>query len=189
MIRRLAFAVLAASVALPAIASFDVSQLMRDLASHKGGRVKFTERKYLAVLDRPIIATGEMIYTAPDRLEKKSLTPKPETLVLDKDVLSIEREKQKISINLAQQPEALAFVESIRGTLSGNQAALEKNYLLHLMGTREKWVLTLLPSDQKIASFIQRITVSGSRNQIRSIEYLQADGDRSVLSMDPIPEQ
>lgn len=189
MIKRLAIALLSACVALPALAGFDVGQLMRDLASHKGGKVRFTERKYLAVLDKPIVATGEMVYTAPDRLEKINLTPKPETLVLDRDILSIEREKQKISINLAQQPEALAFVESIRGTLSGNQAALEKNYLLHLTGTQEKWVLTLLPSDQKIATFIQRITVSGSRNQIRSIEYLQADGDRSVLSLDRIPEQ
>ena len=106
--------------------------------------------------------------------------------LLDKDILSIERDKQKLSINLANQPEALAFVDSIRGTLSGNRAALEKNYALHLAGNADKWVLTLLPSDQKIASLVQRITVSGNKNQVRVIEYLQADGDRSVLNIDPV---
>ena len=50
----------------------------------------------------------------------------------------------------------------------------------------EKWVLTLLPSDQKIAAMVQRITVSGSGNQVRGIEYLQADGDRAVLNIEPI---
>jgi outer membrane lipoprotein-sorting protein len=70
--------------------------------------------------------------------------------------------------------------------LTGNRAALEKNYHLSLSGTSDKWVLTLLPSEQKIAALVQRITVSGIKNQIRSIEYLQADGDRSVMSIEPI---
>ena len=100
--------------------------------------------------------------------------------------MSIEREKQKLRINLSNQPEALAFIDSIRGTLTGNRAALEKNYFLSLSGTQDKWVLTLLPSEPKIAALIQRITVNGIKNQIRGIEYLQADGDRSSLRIDPI---
>ena len=187
--RRILFlgsALLAAAFTLPAFAAFDIAELMNDLAQYKGGRAKFVEKKYIALLDKPVIATGEMNYIAPDRLEKRTLTPKPELLILDKDTLTLEREKQKLTINLANQPEALAFVDSIRGTLSGNRAALEKNYLLHLAGSAEKWELTLLPSDQKIATLIQRITVAGRKNQIVSIEYLQADGDRSVLLITPI---
>ena len=189
MIKHHLAALLLALFALPALAAFDVGQLMTDLARHKGGKAKFVEKKYISLLDKPVVSTGEMSYTAPDRLEKRTLTPKPEVLLLDKETLSIERDKQKLSINLANQPEALAFIDSIRGTLTGNRAALEKNYLLHLAGTSDKWVLTLLPSEQKIAAFVLRIVVSGSKNQIRSIEYLQADGDRSVLSIEPLEGQ
>ena len=57
---------------------------------------------------------------------------------------------------------------------------------MHLTGTADKWELTLLPSDQKIASLVHRITVVGRKNQIVSIEYLQADGDRSVLLITPV---
>ena len=167
-------------------AAFDVGSLMADLAQHPGGKAKFVETRFLAVLDKPIKATGEMIYIAPDRLEKRTLTPKPELMILDKDLLTLERDKQKLSINLASQPQALAFVDSIRGTLAGNRAALERNYLIHLSGTREKWVLTLLPREQQMASFVLRIVVSGSGNQMRSIEYLQADGDRSLLTIEPV---
>ena len=177
---------LLAGLGLPAFAAHDLGQLMTDLARNKGGKAKFVEKKFLAVLDKPLIATGEMTYTAPDRLEKRTLTPKPETMLLEKDSLTLEREKQKLTINLASQPEALAFIDSIRGTLSGNRAALERNYGLHLSGSAEKWTLTLLPSDQKIASLVQRITVSGNRGQVRQIEYLQADGDRSLLAIEPV---
>jgi len=177
---------LLAGLGLPAFAAHDLGQLMTDLARNKGGKAKFVEKKFLAVLDKPLIATGEMTYTAPDRLEKRTLTPKPEFMLLDKDSLTLEREKQKLTINLASQPEALAFIDSIRGTLSGNRAALERNYGLHLAGTADKWTLTLLPSDQMIAALVQRITVSGSRGQVRQIEYLQADGDRSQLTIEPV---
>ena len=180
------FAALLLASSLPALAAYDIGQLMNDLARNKGGRAKFVEKKFLAVLDKPLVATGEMTYTAPDRLEKRTLTPKPETMLLEKDSLTLEREKQKLTINLASQPEALAFIDSIRGTLSGNRAALERNYGLHLSGSAEKWTLTLLPSDQKIASLVQRITVSGNRGQVRQIEYLQADGDRSLLAIEPV---
>jgi outer membrane lipoprotein-sorting protein len=183
---RLFAGLLLALLALPAFAAFDVGQLMDDLARHKGGRAKFVEKKYISLLDKPVVSTGEMTYVAPDRLEKRTLTPKPEILLLDKEMLSIERDKQKLTINLGNQPEALAFIDSIRGTLTGNRAALERNYLLHLAGNADKWVLTLLPSEPKIAALVLKITVSGSRNQIRSIEYLQADGDRSVMSIEPI---
>lgn len=186
MNKRLVLGLLLGALALPACAAFDLGQLMDGLAAHKGGRAKFVEKKYISLLDKPVVSTGEMSYTAPDRLEKRTLTPKPETLVLDRDKVSIEREQQKLSISIANQPEALAFVDSIRGTLSGNRAALEKSYALHLAGNAEKWVLTLLPSDQRIAAVILRIVVTGSRNQVLGIEYLQADGDRSVLSIEPI---
>lgn len=167
-------------------AAFEISQLMADLASNRGGRVRFVETRTIALLDKPVVATGEMTYTAPDRLEKKTLTPKPETLLLERNMLSIEREKQKLTINLGNQPEALAFVDSIRGTLAGDRAALERNYGLHLAGTPERWTLTLLPSDTRIAALLQRIIVSGSRDRIRTIEYVQSDGDRSLLTLEPI---
>ncbi|MCK6389867.1 MAG: outer membrane lipoprotein carrier protein LolA [Azonexus sp.] len=186
MIKRLMLSLCLACAALPAFATFDITQLMSDLARHKGGKARFVETRYLAVLDKPLISSGEMTYVAPDRLEKQTLKPKVESMVLDKDQLTLARDKQTFSINLASQPEALAFVDSIRGTLSGNRAALEKNYALHLSGASDKWVLTLLPRDEKIANFVQRIVVNGNRGQMRQIEYLQADGDRTVLSIEPI---
>ena len=187
--RRFFCCLLLAALAMPALAAFDVGELMGELARHRGGRAKFVEKKTIALLDQPLVSTGEMTYSASGRLERRTLTPKPETMVLDGEVLSIERGRKKLTVDLASQPEALAFIDSIRGTLTGNRAALERNYLLHLVGSSDKWTLTLLPSEPKIAALVQRITVSGSRDQIRSIEYLQADGDRSLLLIEPLADK
>jgi outer membrane lipoprotein-sorting protein len=171
---------------LPATAAgFDVAQLMSSLARHPGGPATFVETRHLALLDKPLVRTGEMRYTPPDRLEMRTLTPKPELMLLERDSLTLERDQRRMRIRLGSRPEVLAFVDSVRGLLAGDRTAMERSYLMQLQGASERWVLTLHPKDADIAALIQRITVTGTEAQIRTIEYQQADGDRSVLAIEP----
>ena len=65
--------------------AFGVDQLMSTLAQRKSGRVRFTETKYLAMLAKPVQSSGELVFTAPDHLEKRTVSPKAESMVLDGD--------------------------------------------------------------------------------------------------------
>lgn len=172
--------------ALSASAGWDINQLMQDLAQKKSGRARFVEKKYIALLDKPVISSGELAFIAPDRLEKRTLLPKPELMTLDKDTLQIEHAGKKYTLRLASQPEAIAFADSIRGTLAGNRQLLEASYALNLSGSPESWSLRLLPSDTRIAALLSRIDIRGSRNRVLSVEYLLADGDRTVMSIEPL---
>ena len=91
-----------------------------------------------------------------------------------------------LSINVSSRPEAQAFVESIRSTLSGNRQALEAHYRLELQGERGGWTLILVPTQPEIAALVQRVTISGSQKQVQRIEYLQVDGDRSELTIETL---
>lgn len=186
MIFRILQAMLLASVSLAAHAAFDIDQLMGELAQYKGGRARFVETRTMAMLDRPLLSSGEMIYTPPDRLEKRTVKPRAEMLVLDKDTLTIERGERRMSISVASRPEAQAFVASVRSTLAGNRQALEKYYQLELKGTPADWKLVLLPLEPAVLALVKRITVTGQGGQVRHIEYAQADGDRSELDIEPI---
>ena len=73
--RRFFCCLLLALLAMPALAAFDVGELMGELARHRGGRAKFVEKKTISLLDKPLVSTGEMSYSAPGRLEKRTLTP------------------------------------------------------------------------------------------------------------------
>jgi hypothetical protein len=166
--------------------TWDIDTLMRGLARNEGGRARFVETKTIALLDKPVVSSGELLYTPPARLEKRTLKPAPEVMLLDGDQLSLERGKRKFSIRLSDQPEALAFVDSLRGTLAGDKAALEKNYKLRLAGSEDRWTLDLLPDEKRIAAFVLRITFTGSGNRVERIRYLQADGDSSEMSIEPV---
>src|SRR3954470_17403643 len=74
---------------------WDLDQLMQSLSATKSGHARFIEKKSIAILDKPVESSGELFYTAPDRLEKRTLKPKAESMVLDKDKLIVEQRGRK----------------------------------------------------------------------------------------------
>ena len=181
-----ALATLATGLALvtfspSAFAAWDLQQLMDSLAQHKSGRATFVETKRIAILDKPVESSGELVFVAPDRLEKRTLRPKPESLIVNGDALTLERGSQKRQMQLQAFPEVAAFIDSIRGTLAGDRKALERSYRLSLDGSADGWTLQLLPMDEKMKAVIQRIRIAGVRDQVKSIEITQTDGDSSLM--------
>ncbi|QYY28965.1 MULTISPECIES: LolA-related protein [Cupriavidus] len=165
--------------------AWGVDQLMSALAQRKSGRVQFTETKYLAILDRPVESSGELVFTAPDHLEKRTVTPKPENLVLDGDMMTVERGGKRFTMPLQNYPEIAAFIESIRGTLAGNRTTLERYYKLGLQGRASRWTLTLTPADSRMAAMVTQVRIEGAHDGLDSVEIRQADGDRSVMKIRP----
>jgi len=188
MMRQLALWLATLLLAAPASAAapWSIDTLMQALARNRGGTAHFVERKYLAVLDTPIESTGELVYKAPNRLERHARTPRPESMVLDGDALTLTRESGSLHMNLRDYPDAAALIESIRSTLAGDRDALARNYRLGLSGPREGWTLDLSPSDQRIAELVLRIRIEGHGGQIDTVDILQADGDRSVMKITPV---
>lgn len=170
-------------------AGWDIEQLMQSLARTKQGRATFTEKKYIAVLEKPVESSGELSYSAPDRLEKKTIKPKPETMLLEGGVLTIERGKRRHVLQLQDYPELAGFIDSIRGTLAGDRKALERSFKLQLEGDAARWTLTLLPSDIRMAQTVQQIRIAGSHDNLRTIDILQTDGDRSSMNVERVSVQ
>ena len=167
-------------------AEWDIDQLMRGLAQIRSDHSSFVEKKFIAILDKPVESSGELFYTAPDRLEKRTIKPKPESMTVDAGTLVIERGRQKHRLQLQDYPELAAFIDSIRGTLAGDRKALERNYRMSLDGTAERWTLQLLPVEEKMQAVITRIRIAGARYAVRSVEITQADGDSSLMLIEKL---
>jgi outer membrane lipoprotein-sorting protein len=167
-------------------AEWDIDQLMRALAQIHSNHASFVEKKSIAMLDKPVESSGELFYTAPDHLEKRTIKPKPESMILDNGTLVIERGRRKLGLQLQDNPELAAYIDSIRGTLAGDREALERNYRLSLDGTVEHWTLQLLPLHEKMQAVVKRIRIAGVRDAVRSVEITQADGDSSLMLIEKL---
>jgi hypothetical protein len=163
----------------------DLDEVLRMLAMRQHGRVEFIEQHFLAVLSRPIESSGELRYDAPDRLEKRTLKPHAETLLLAAGVLTVERAHSRRVMDLHAYPQVLPFVESIRATLAGDRSALERFFHLDFAGSVARWTLTLVPLESKVKQSVSQVRIEGIRDQLLKVEIRQPDGDRSLMTLRP----
>jgi hypothetical protein len=163
----------------------DLDQVMGLLAMRRHGRVEFIEQQFLAVLKRPIESSGEMSYDAPDRLEKRTLKPRIETLVLTGGVLTVERAHSRRVMDLHAYPQVLPFIESIRATLAGDRGALERVFHVDFAGSVSRWTLTLVPLESKVKQSVSQVRIDGAGDQLMKVEIRQPDGDRSLMTLRP----
>lgn len=169
-----------------AVAAPSPRDLLRAIGGKPARRARFVEQRFLKLLDAPVQASGELRYQAPDLLEKRTDQPRAETMRLQGGQLTLVREGRERSIAVSQLPAVGALVTSLRDVLAGDADALEKRFRAIAQGRAERWQLVLLPSDPTLAELITRLVVAGRGERVDSIEILQADGDRSVMTLEPL---
>jgi hypothetical protein len=165
----------------------DLDQILAQLALRKHGHVEFIEQKFIAALDRPLESSGELRFDAPDHLEQRTLKPRLETLVLDNGTLTVDRGKTHRRMELHAFPQVEPLEESIRATLAGDRAALERLFLIEFTGGMARWTLTLVPRESKVKQLVAQVKIDGVRDQLIKVEIRQTDGDRSLMTLRPSP--
>lgn len=165
---------------------WDLPLLMQGMAQVKESRGKFVERKYLSLLNRPLESSGTLVFRAPGHLEKRTLSPRDESLVLDQGVLTIDSKARNVKRTLVLQeyPALWAFVESIRSTLAGDLPMLQRFYRIELEGNAAHWKMRLLPIDRGVREVMREIRYSGHGSHVDSIETFESNGDHALMKVE-----
>lgn len=180
-----ALAGVAFCVAVHAADGIALADLMALLRRDAPSSARFNETKQMALLDRPLESSGELLFTPPARLEKRTTSPGSERLVVDGDRLVIERMGRTQTMSLAQLPQVATILEGVRATLAGDGATLARLYRVGLEGGADSWRVSLVPRDAEVAKVVSRIVLAGVRGDVRRVEIEQADGDRSFMQITP----
>ncbi len=163
-----------------------LNQVMQALASVRVAEGRFREEKILSILQKPLIATGRLYYRAPDFVRKHTLHPHLENVEADGHWLTIETpDHGRRHFDLNGYPQLRVFVEALRGSLAGDRVALEQSYQLKFQGTLAVWTLRLIPRDRQIAAYVTTITLKGQHSRILSVDILETNGDRSLMTVTP----
>lgn len=159
--------------------------LMQQLAQVRRARARFVEKRYIAMLRKPVESMGVLQYDAPDRLEKIVLRPKAERMLLEGERVTLEADggRRRKSLALAEIPELAALVGGLRATLAGDVKTLQRHFDIQLEGPAERWHMTLIPRDKKAARLVKSLQIFGNAAELNAVEVLQADGDRSMMLM------
>jgi outer membrane lipoprotein-sorting protein len=184
---RAAIALLLAACGMACAAEepYSLPALMQALAAVPAAQARFTEVRRMQLLRAPLEVQGTLRYVRPDTLERRVQSPYEETILIEGNRVSVDNPArgERRSYALASLPAAYALVESLRATLAGDLAALERHYDVKLAGGREAWTLSLVPRDAGVAGMLAQVRLQGSAAHITRIEFDEAAGDRTVMTI------
>ena len=162
---------------------WNVEQLIESLARNRQAEVRFEETAFSNLLTQPLKTQGILRFTPPAGLEKHITAPYDERYLVEDDTVLFENKTKgtKRTLSLHDYPALRAFIEAFRSTLANDVITLRRFYGVTLQGEPRRWILILRPLDKAVQELVVSIRFSGEREQVRSIEVLAPDGDRSVM--------
>jgi outer membrane lipoprotein-sorting protein len=187
---RAAGALLAAAafgLAQPADAQqgFDLQQLMQTLSQVKSGEATFVETRTVAMLERTLESSGRLSFEAPDTFVRETLKPRRERIAVVGNNVTMSLGSRSRTVPLDSVPEAAVIMEAIRGTLTGNRDAIERNFAANVSGDPQRWTLELKPREPRLRELVISVQLTGRQSLVREVVVAMADGDRSVMKIEP----
>lgn len=164
-----------------------VGQVMALMAQRRHGEADFEQVQFLAALRTPLRSHGTLSFDAPDHLEERTFGSHPQSAILDGGELTLRSGSRHRTLQLADFPQLAPLLESIRATLAGDRPSLERHFEITSSGTVDHWQLRLLPRGSPGAPLVRSVRIAGEADAVLEVEIIQADGDHSLMKIQPRP--
>jgi outer membrane lipoprotein-sorting protein len=174
------------SLPLSAHAAFDLPELTRLLSQVKSGEATFVEKRSVSMLEKTLESSGRLSFSAPDTFVRETLKPRPEKVAVVGNMVTLTNGTRVRTIRLDAVPEAAVMAEAIRGTLTGNRPAIERNFIATVSGQPQNWTLQLVPMEPQLRELVKSVQITGQQSQVREVTVAMADGDRSVMTIEQV---
>ena len=178
---------LALLLALPLQArALDLSELTKLLAKVQSGEAVFTEKRSVSMLERTLESSGKLSFAAPDTFVRETLKPRHEKVAVVGNKVTLTSGTRSRTLRLDAVPEAAVMAEAVRGTLTGNREAIERNFIATVSGAPQQWTLELVPIEPEMRVRVRAVQIVGQQSWVREVTVAMADGDRSVMTVEQV---
>jgi hypothetical protein len=165
--------------------------LIAALGQPAPARTAFAEARFLKVLDRPLVVSGELAWLGGDQLQRRVDHPNQETASIANGEVTLQRAgKSARTFSLSHAPQLQVLLDSFVALLSGDAGRLQQAFDIQQTGSASgRWTLTLKPRDAKVAKSVASIVVDGDGKQSNCMQMQEADGDLAIDLLGPLAEK
>jgi hypothetical protein len=162
--------------------------LITSLARPAPARTPFAEARFMRVLDRPLLVSGELAWLGGDRLERTLSAPHAESARIADGIVTQQREgRAPRSFSLQRAPQLQLLLDSFVALLGGDATRLQQAFTVELQGDAAGiWSLLLTPRDAQLARSVASIRIDGQAQQPRCLRMREPDGDLAVDLLGPL---
>jgi hypothetical protein len=164
---------LTTSTAIPA-------ELEHILMYHKGNGLfaKFEEAKIMAMLQRPLRSSGELIFLPHKGLYRKLTMPFHQELLITTTAVHQRDHRGKVEVfNWDKYPPGKAFVEGFLSLFSGSWEAMQTHFQVYFASDNQLWQLGLTPKHAVMSQMLACLILAGGNTQLQDLWMRESNGD------------
>lgn len=156
--------------------------LVASLGRPAPSRTPFAEARFMKMLERPLVVSGQLAWLGGDKLERTVERPTREvSTIADGEVIQQREGRSSRSFSLKRAPQLQLLLDSFVALLGGDASRLEQAFTVqHSADGADHWTLSLTPRDAKLAQTVSRIDIDGSGNEPHCMRMEEADGDVAI---------
>ena len=173
----------------PAAASTSAdAALVAALGRPAPARTPFAEARFMRMLDRPLVVSGELAWLGGDQLQRRVDHPQRETATIAHGEVTLQRAgKSPRQFSLSHAPQLQVLLDSFVALLGGDAARLQQAFAITRDGDpHAAWTLTLVPHDARLAKSVGSIVIDGHGGDSRCMLMQEPDGDLAIDLLGPL---
>lgn len=139
----------------------------------------FTEKKYIAVLNEPQIATGKMFYQKENNMKWQQNTPFEYIILIKENDLQIKDNGKVYDKGGLMASKVSGFM---MGLIKGDYQE-SKEYKTQFFQSEKQYMVELIPEVKQLSKVYSKMKLYFTKENYRlvQIEFLEAGGDRRVV--------
>ncbi len=171
-------------------AELDAREIIASLKRPAPASMPFTEIRFSALLEQPLVARGELKYLAADHLERFVADPYKERTIIRGESVRVERHGEKLrTFSLNRAPELKGLLLAFSGLLTGEAASVERHFEITAVGNQDRWSLELTPLDARARKQMQGLTMIGTSDEPSCLLMHGAGGAHSVMLLGALADR
>jgi len=158
-------------------ASLDsLQQLAKQLSSHPTLRANFQQTKKIAMLKRPLVSTGQMLFSETQGLYWQTNKPFNSALKLTEKGLTQKDDKGIWQPIDKDSPQTQEITQIFLALLRGDVDTLSQSFILHYKSQDTGWELGLEPIQPLLKNIMSKILLKGD-TEIKEVITWESSGD------------
>jgi hypothetical protein len=170
-------------VCAPATAAISAPELQRLLQAAARKPVAFVETRESPWLAQPVETRGTLL-AKPGMLEKRIENPREEVWRLLEDRVEFVGGDARKEILFSQAPAVGLLSDTLRRIVSGELAALQRDFRIDVRGDERSWVVRLDAANAEVARVIEHAEIAGAGGELRSIVIVDRQGERTTTRIE-----
>ncbi len=163
-------------------AELDPSALIRGLERPTPASIAFKEIRFSALLEQPLVVSGELRYVAADHLERLVTEPYKERTTIRGESVRVERDREKLrTFALNRAPELKGLLMAFSGLLAGEPDAVLRHFEVNAEGMQDTWSMRLTPRDARVQKQLTELRMIGHDDQPACFFMTSSGGAQSVM--------